>query len=28
MSNCRLFKKKDLEEVLRQIEESGEYPSG
>jgi DNA (cytosine-5)-methyltransferase 1 len=28
ISNYRLFKKEDLQEVLRQIEESGEYPSG
>jgi len=28
MSNYRLFKKEDLQEVLRQIEASGEYPAG
>jgi len=28
MSNYRLFKKEDLQEVLRQIEKSGEYPAG
>ena len=28
ISNYRLFKKTDLEELLRQIEESGEYPTG
>lgn len=28
MSNYRLFKRYDLEEVLRRIEASGEYPSG
>ena len=28
VSNYRLFKKSDLEELLRQIEESGVYPSG
>ncbi|MHC4402005.1 MAG: MerR family transcriptional regulator [Planctomycetota bacterium] len=27
MSNYRLFKKEDLQEVLRQIEESGTYPT-
>jgi MerR family copper efflux transcriptional regulator len=28
ISNYRLFKKKDLEKLLRQIEESGVYPTG
>jgi len=28
ISNYRLFKKKDLFALLRQIEESGTYPSG
>jgi len=28
ISGYRLFKKADLEELLRQIEESGHYPSG
>ena len=28
ISGYRLFKKADLEEVLRQIEQSGQYPSG
>ena len=28
VSNYRLFKKADLEELLRQIEESGKYPTG
>ncbi|MCY2986860.1 MAG: helix-turn-helix domain-containing protein [Planctomycetota bacterium] len=28
ISGYRLFKKTDLEEVLRQIEKSGEYPTG
>ena len=28
ISNYRLFKKKDLEELLRRIDESGEYPTG
>ena len=28
VSNYRLFKKTDLEELLRQIEESGKYPTG
>ncbi len=27
-NNYRLFKKTDLEELLRRIEESGTYPSG
>ena len=26
--HCRLFKKAELEELLRQIEESGRYPTG
>jgi excisionase family DNA binding protein len=28
ISKYRLFKKTDLEELLRQIEESGKYPTG
>ena len=28
ISGYRLFKKTDLEEVLRQIEKSGKYPTG
>ena len=28
ISNYRLFRKADLEELLRRIEESGTYPSG
>ena len=28
ISNYRLFRKDDLEEVLRQIEDSGQFPSG
>ena len=28
ISNYRLFKKKDLERLLRQIEESGVFPTG
>ena len=28
ISNYRLFKKTDLEDLLQQIEESGTYPSG
>jgi len=28
VSNYRLFKKADLEELLRQIEQSGQYPTG
>ncbi|MBN1908369.1 MAG: helix-turn-helix domain-containing protein [Pirellulales bacterium] len=28
ISNYRLFRKADLEELLRQIEESGTYPTG
>ena len=28
ISNYRLFKKRDLEELLLQIEESGTYPTG
>ena len=28
VSGYRLFKKADLEDLLRQIEESGQYPSG
>lgn len=28
ISRYRLFKKEDLERLLRQIEESGTYPSG
>jgi len=28
MNGYRLFKKSDLEELLKQIEESGEYPTG
>lgn len=28
VSNYRLFKKADLEKLLRQIEESGKYPTG
>jgi DNA (cytosine-5)-methyltransferase 1 len=28
VSNYRLFKKADLEELLRQIEQSGQFPTG
>jgi excisionase family DNA binding protein len=28
MSNYRLFRREDLEEVLRQIDESGHFPTG